>query len=118
MALEADEFLRRFLLHVLPTSSFAFATSAYSPTAIAPSSCSTAALICRPSRRHRSPRHRPLIVVNTAIAAPCAGLRFFLPANFPLGCPTHLSPRTLHDHRRPARSHQTFSFTPLPLGPD
>jgi hypothetical protein len=36
MPLEADEFLRRFLLHVLPASSCAFATSASSPIASAP----------------------------------------------------------------------------------
>jgi len=76
-----------------PPVSYAFATSAYRPIAIAPSSCSAAAPICRPSPRHCSTPHRLLIVVNTATAAPCVGLRFFLPANFPLGCPTHLSPR-------------------------
>src|SRR5215831_9837583 len=81
-----------------PPVSYAFATSAYWPTTIAPSSCSAAALICRPSLRHRSTRHWLLIVVNTAIAAPCGGWRFFPPFNFPLGCPTLLPPRTLHDH--------------------
>src|SRR5215467_1602996 len=99
-----------------PPVSFAFATSAYWPIAIAPSSCSAAAPICRPSPPHRSTPHRLLFVVNTATTAPCVGLRFFLPANSLLGSPTHLSPRTLHDHPLPACPHQTF--TPLPLGPD
>src|SRR5215471_2265065 len=98
-----------------PPVSYAFATSAYWPTAIAPSSCSAAAPICsRPSLRHPSTPHRPPIVVNTAIAAPCVGLRFFPPANFLLGCPTPLPPRTLHDHRRPPHSHETLPHSLWP----
>src|SRR6516162_401232 len=93
-----------------PPVSYAFATSAYWPIANAPGSCSAAAPICRPSLRHRSPLPWPCIAVNTAIAAPCVRWRFSPPSNFPLGCPTLLPPRILHDHRRPTPAHQ-----PCPL---
>src|SRR5215467_15618217 len=93
-----------------PPVSCAFATSGYWPIATAPSSCSAAAPICRPSLPYRSPPPRPSIFVNTAIAAPCVRWRFFPPSNFPLGCPTPLPRRTLHDHRPPAHPHQ-----PCPL---
>src|ERR1700746_2935873 len=89
-----------------PPVSYAFATSAYWPIAIVPSSCSAAAPICTPSLRCHSPPPPQHTAVNTAIAAPCVRWRFFLPYNFLLGCPTPLSPRTLHDHRRPAHPHQ------------
>src|SRR5215469_16788241 len=100
-----------------PPVSYAFATLACWPIAIAPSSCSAAVPICRPWLCHPPALPGRLIVANTATAAPCAGWRSFLPSNFPLGCPTHLSPRTLHDHPLPARSPNLIS-TPLPLEPD
>src|SRR5262252_2134127 len=100
-----------------PPVSYAFATSAYWPIAIVPSSCSAAAPICRPSLRCHPPPPPQPTAVNPAIAAPCVRWRFFLPYNFLLGCPTPLSPRTLHDHRRPAHPHEP---SPLPhsLGPN
>src|SRR6267378_1527471 len=55
--------------------------------------------------RHRLPPQWLLIAVSTAIAATCDGLRYFPPSKFPLGCPTHLKRRTLHDRPLPARSH-------------
>src|SRR2546427_4975829 len=55
--------------------------------------------------RHRLPPQSSLIAVSTAIAATCDGLRYFPPSKFPLGCPTHLKRRTLHDRPLPARSH-------------
>src|SRR5215472_12934449 len=97
-----------------PPVSYASVTSAYWPIAIAPSSCNAAAPICRPRLCHPPAQPGRLIVANTAIAALCAGLRCFLPSNFPLGCPTHLSPKTLHDHPLPARSHPT---SPPPHSP-
>src|SRR5262249_15392279 len=93
-----------------PPVSYAFATSAYWPIAIVPSSCSAAAAICRPSLRCHSPLPPQPTAVNTAIAVPCVRWRFFLPYNFLLGCPTTLSPRTLHDPRRSAHPHE-----PCPL---
>src|SRR5215469_5119549 len=92
-----------------PPVSYAFATLACWPIAIAPSSCSAAVPICRPWLCHPPALPGWLIVANTATAAPCAGWRSSLPSSFPLGCPTHLSPRTLHDHPLPARSPPTLS---------
>src|SRR5215831_3833820 len=89
-----------------PPVSYAFATSAYWPIATVPSSCSAAAPICRPSLRHCSPRPWLSIAVNIAIAAPCDRWRSSPPFNFPLGYPTLLPPRILHDHRRPPPAHQ------------
>src|SRR5215467_932331 len=93
-----------------PPVSYASVTSAYWPITTASSSCSAAATTCRPRLCHPPAPPGRLIVANTATAAPCAGLRSFLPSNFPLGCPTHFSPRTLHDHPLPARSHPTLSL--------
>src|SRR5215469_7629320 len=86
--------------------SYAFAISVCSPIAIGASSCVAAAAICRLRLRYPSRPPWPPIVVNTAVAAPCEGLRFFPLSNFLLGCPTPLPPRTLHDHPRRAPAYQ------------
>src|SRR5215472_12374836 len=72
-----------------PPVSYAFATSAYWPIATAPSSCSAAAPLCRPSLRYRSPPPWPPIFVNTAVAAPCVGCRFFPHPTFRLVARLH-----------------------------
>jgi len=57
ITLSADEFIRRFLQHTVPDGSTASATSASSPTAIAPRSSHSAAGCSpcrRPSRRRRA----------------------------------------------------------------
>src|SRR6266851_9282460 len=88
-----------------PPVSYAFATLACSPTATVPDCSIYAAPICRPMPRHRLPPQWLLIAVSTVIAATCDGVRYFPPSKFPLGCPTHLKRRTLHDRPLPARSH-------------
>jgi hypothetical protein len=94
MTLEADEFLRRFLLPVLPV----FVRIRYFGLLANPHRAQLLAL-CRSHRRpchpHRSQRFWG-ISVNIAITASCASLRYFLPSRFPPGS-IHLSRRTLHD---------------------
>jgi hypothetical protein len=62
MTLDADEFIRRFLLHTLPTASIASAIMAFSPTVIVPPG-STCAAGCWPLRSrttsNRIPRSSP-----------------------------------------------------------
>jgi len=70
MTLEADEFLRRFLLHVLPTSFVRIATLAYSQIVTGPSCWLCVVLICKPFHPHRSQTALD-ISVNIAIVAPC-----------------------------------------------
>jgi len=53
LTLSQDEFLRRFLLHVLPKASCAFATSDSSPTGDAPRSCHFA-FICSAQHSRQS----------------------------------------------------------------
>jgi hypothetical protein len=57
MTLSLDEFLRRFLLHLLPKASSAFATLASSPTGGAPPSCPFA-FMCSTQYSHRRPNQR------------------------------------------------------------
>jgi hypothetical protein len=93
------QFLRRFLLHVLPASFVAFATSACSPIASVPNCSICAVLICsaRPRRRLRWAWG---ISVNTVIAALCERWKYFLLTNF---LPGSRIPRwrTLHDSHLP-----------------
>jgi len=62
MTLALDEFLRRFLLHLLPKGSFVSVTSAFWPTANAPPYCRCASLpwvrfLCR--RNQKPPPRNP-----------------------------------------------------------
>jgi Putative transposase/Transposase zinc-binding domain len=97
MTVAADEFLRRFLLHVLPTG---FVRIRY----FRPARQSPPYPVAQPVPRllaDHCPRllllsaHR--ISVTTVVAAPCVWWRTFLLRSLPHGCPTHHKWRTLHD---------------------
>ena len=66
MTLAADEFIRRFLLHALPTASIASATTASSPTVIVRRSSLFAGIFWR-----RRPRRRlhPALTIGNAIVS-------------------------------------------------
>ena len=102
MTLDADEFLRRFLLHVLPRVLCVSVTSACLPIATVASSCSYAVPISRPTRRHPL-RLAWFTSAQTVTTASCGSLPHFLPPNFPTGWPMHHKRRTLHDPHLPIR---------------
>ena len=75
MTLDADEFIRRFLRTPCPSASTASATTASSPTVIAPQSWRSAARCSphrRPSRIHRRPKTRLPQIATTAARAAAA----------------------------------------------
>jgi Putative transposase len=103
MTLDADEFIRRFLLHALPDGFRLSATTASSPTAGAATASPSAANCSTPATLRPTPNPLPIIPKPSApnAAAPCAG---------PLPCRPRASPAsrftvTRHDiatagHRR------------------
>jgi len=69
MTVAADEFLRRFLFHVLPKAWSASATSGSSPTASGPLRCCVAACCSTPPLHHRSPRPQLRSSVRSALSS-------------------------------------------------
>ena len=100
MTLDAHEFLRRFLLHVLPAG---FGRIRYFGL-LANRHRNLALNLCRqywkacPCRR-TTPEATPawLSSVNTAVGALCGCLRFSLRRDLLSGCPPHLKRRIPHD---------------------
>ncbi len=64
MTLDADEFIRRFLLHVLPKASVASVTSDFWQTPAAPKSSRPSV---RRSRLRRHPRLRNMTITANAV---------------------------------------------------
>jgi hypothetical protein len=75
MTLDADEFIRRFLIHVLPDGSTASATTACSPTPTGPvishwpASCSAYLTHCRQARTTTAPKILPKTATGTLVLA-------------------------------------------------
>jgi hypothetical protein len=96
MTLEVDEFLRRFLLHVLPASFVRIRYFGLLANRHRTHLLNLCRSYLRTAHHHRLPSALG-ISVNTVVVAPCEWLRPFLPPNFPHGYPTHLKRRILHD---------------------
>ena len=96
MLLSPDEFLRRFLLHLLPKASSAFATLASSPTGGAPLSCRFAFKYST-QYSHRRPNQKPPLVGS----APSVAEKWWSSRDLPLprsNSGRHpLSPESPHD---------------------
>jgi putative transposase len=102
MTLSLDEFLRRFLLHVSPSASFASATSAFSPTVGAPRYCRYASQHWA-QFHHRSNQEPPLPRNRTLFgAAPSVADRWQLSNDLPL-----LKSNSVLHHRCSLLRHET-----------